>query len=165
MVIPLICLWVVEIFPFPNLTKEPLKLAVIGACLESRLGGRTLKFIIFFIRGLIKTRQSTTLASILLKLVKFPSLSPGVWQFVSSRLWLLQIINNFLPEVFALTSQEHLLPVSKVVPSMPGSRWFSCLPSFSCRPSSFPVLAFRSSMIKMSPLSLYFISISFSFQK
>ena len=43
-------------FPFPNWTKELLKVAVIGTCLESKLGGRTLKFIIFFIRGLLKTR-------------------------------------------------------------------------------------------------------------
>ena len=78
---------------------------------------------------------------------------------------LLQIVNNFLPEVFTLTSQVHLLPVSKVVSSMTGSRWFSCLHIFSCRPSSFHVLALRSPMIKMSPLSLYFINISFSFLK
>ena len=101
----------------------------------------------------------------LLKHLKFPSLSPGVWPFASLRLWLLQIVNNFLPEVFTLTSQEHLLPISKVVPSMSGSRWFGCLPSFLRRPSSFPVYVFRSLMIKMSPLSLHFINISFSFQK
>ena len=45
-----------SIFSFPNLTKELLKVAVIGACLESKLGGRTWKFIIFFIRDLLKTR-------------------------------------------------------------------------------------------------------------
>ena len=108
-------------FPFPNLIKQLLKIAVIDACLESKLDGRTLKFI-FFTRGPLKTRQSTTLAPILLKQVKFQSLSPGVWPFASSRLWLLQIVNNYLPEVFTLTSQEHLLLVSKVVPSMSGSR-------------------------------------------
>ena len=31
-------------FPFPNLTKELLKVAVISACLDSKLGGRTLNF-------------------------------------------------------------------------------------------------------------------------
>ena len=76
--------------------------------------------------------------------------------------YLLQVVNNFLPEAFTLTSQEHLLPVSKVVASMTGSRWFSCLPSF---PSSFPVLAFRSPIIKIIPLSLDFNNISFSFSK
>ena len=43
-------------FAFPNLTKELLKVAVIGAFLESKLAGRTLNFIIFFIRDLPKTR-------------------------------------------------------------------------------------------------------------
>ena len=79
-----------------------------------------------------------------MKHVKFSSLSPGVWSFASSRLWLLQIVNNFLPEVFNLESLEYLLQVSKVVASMSGSRWFSYLPLFSCRPSSFPVFAFKS---------------------
>ena len=43
-------------FPFPNLTKELLKVAVIGACLELKLGGGTLNFITFFIRDLLKPR-------------------------------------------------------------------------------------------------------------
>ena len=43
-------------FPFPNLTKELLKVAVIGACLESKLERKTLSFITFFIRDLLKTR-------------------------------------------------------------------------------------------------------------
>ena len=43
-------------FPFLNVTRELLKVAVIGTCLESKLGERTLKFIIFFIRGILETR-------------------------------------------------------------------------------------------------------------
>ena len=43
-------------FPYPNLTRELLKVAVIGACLESKLGERTLNFVTFFIRDLLKTR-------------------------------------------------------------------------------------------------------------
>ena len=43
-------------FPYPNLTRELLKPAVIGACLESKLGERTLNFVTFFIRDLLKTK-------------------------------------------------------------------------------------------------------------
>ena len=78
---------------------------------------------------------------LLFKYVKFLSLSSGISPFTISRLCLLQAVNNFLPEVFTLSSQEDLSLVCKVLASMPGSKWLSWLPSSSCRSALFPVLA------------------------
>ena len=80
-----------------------LKLAVNWAFSELKLGGRTLKFVILLNKTYSKPCSSQHLKNIK-KPIKFSSLFSGIWPFAISRLRILQIVNNFLPEVFTLSS-------------------------------------------------------------